>query len=344
MRSRIRPGAPPGSLHIEPEAPPPVLHVLAFGPQGVDERREVPVAHLADLRRPERKLWVAVEGHGDEAVILALAEAFDLHRLALEDVVNGGQRPKAEAYGGTLFVVVRAPGPEVGTSEQISLFQGADWVLTFHEGSTECLEPVRERIRGGSGRLLSLGTDYLTYAILDAVIDSYFPVLDAMHERLEGLEQEVFEHPEGEMLARLHGLRHELAEVRRTLWPHRDALASLQREPETMITAETQLFLRDAQDHAVRLVEMADGLREGAAELMNTHLTLASHRMNAVMKLLTIIATIFIPLSFIAGVYGMNFDRMPELHWDHGYFMTLGLMGAVGALLLVYFWRRGWFR
>jgi len=344
MRSRIKPGASPGALHIEAEAPPPVLHAVSYGPDGLDEHREVSPRDVADLRRPDRKLWVAVEGHGDETVLLALAEAFSLHRLALEDVVNGGQRPKAESYGNTLFVVVRAPGSELGTSEQVSLFQGPDWVLTFHEGSTACLEPVRERLRAGSGRLRIHGADYLTYAILDAVIDAYFPVLEAVHERLEELEQEVLHTPEGETLGRLHIVRHELAEVRRALWPHRDALASLQREPESVIGAETQLFLRDAQDHTVRLVEMADGQRETAAELMNTYLTLASNRLNEVMKVLTIIATIFIPLSFIAGVYGMNFDRMPELHWDHGYFMTLGLMGAVGALLLVYFWRRGWFR
>jgi magnesium transporter len=277
-------------------------------------------------------------------VLLELAEAFELHRLALEDVVNGGQRPKAEAYGDTLFVVMRSPGTELGTSEQVSLFKGPDWVVTFHEGSAACLEPVRERIRAGNGRLTGNGTDYLLYAVLDAVIDAYFPVLEAVHERLEELEQEVLHEPQAGSLERLHAVRRELADVRRTLWPHRDALTALQREPDSMIAPDTQLFLRDAQDHALRLVEMADGLRETAAELMNTYLTMVSNRMNEVMKVLTIIATIFIPLSFIAGLYGMNFDYMPELHWKGGYFMALGLMGAVGGLLVGYFWRRGWFR
>jgi magnesium transporter len=347
---RAPPGASPGLLFVDPEAPRPTMAVLSYGPGELEECPSAQPADLAALLGRRAVTWVDVDGLGDAGLVRDLGECFGLHRLALADVVHTHQRAKVERYEQHLFIVLRMlkPGERLDT-EQLSIFLGRDFVLTFQEGIPgDCLEPVRERIRRGVGRIRGAGPDYLTYALLDAVIDGYFPLLEAHGERLEALEDEVIHRPDGDCIARIHDIKRDLLTLRRAVWPLRDALGVLLRETPDVIAPETRPYLRDCYDHCVQIIDLVETYRELGSGLMDVYLSSLSNRMNEVMKVLTIIATIFIPLSFIAGVYGMNFSpqasplNMPELDWYWGYPFALALMGVVALGLLCYFWRKGW--
>ena len=281
--------------------------------------------------------------------MLAVGEAFGLHRLALEDVLNVHQRPKIESYADHLFVVARmAEWCGHLETEQLGLFIGEDFVVTFQERPGDDFGPVRERLRGARGLLRKSGPDYLAYALLDAIVDRYFPVLEGYGERIEELEDEVLETPHPEDLRAVHAIRRDLLTLRRAVWPLRDALASLQREPHPLIAKETRLYLGDLYDHTVQVIDFVETHREITASLVEMHLASISNRLNEVMRVLTIIATIFIPLTFVVGVYGMNFDpdsspwNMPELRWRYGYPAVLVAMLAIVAGLLGWFRWRGW--
>ncbi len=344
-----RPGSSPGQLQIPPEAPRPVVSAFLYDAASCRELANAAPAELEGLLAEGKTLWVNVDGFGDANVLSELGRLFDLHSLGLEDVVNLGQRARVETFGDSVQVVARMP-ESGGVTEQLTLFLTPRGVVTFQERAGDCFEPVRERIRRGGSRIRASGADYLAYALLDATVDAYFPVLDVWNARLETLEEAVFAGAVTETLAQLHEARHELRELRRAIWPQRDALATLQREGTPLISEETRVYLRDCYDHAIRLVEMVEVAREACGDLVNAHLTLVNNRMNEVMKVLTIISTLFIPLSFVAGVYGMNFDpdaspwNMPELRWVLGYPFTLTLMAAIALALGAYIWRKGWFR
>jgi magnesium transporter len=333
---------------------PPQIRVLAYGPDDWVEEEVTEVAALAAYRESWPVVWVDVTSVGDESMLQALQELFGLHRLALEDVVNLGQRAKVEPYDEHLFIVVRAPahcsGGEHDTeSEQVSLFVGHGFILTFQERPGDCFVPVRERVRTGKGIIRRAGADYLAYALVDATVDAYFPVLERLGERLEELEDKVVLEPDQSIVREIHAARSDLLNLRRTVWPHRDAINSLLREGAPFIQEETTVYLRDCYDHAVRIIDLVETYREISSDLMSTYLSSLSNRMNEVMKVLTMIATIFIPLSFLAGLYGMNFDtrspwNMPELGWAYGYPAVLGLMVVIAVGFVVYFQRKGWFR
>jgi magnesium transporter len=344
-------GDPPGTLVPPSDAVGTTVHVSVYGPS-VHEEHEV--TDVADVRRLVGKfpvLWVNVDGLADVALIEELGRAFGLHRLALEDVLNTRQRAKVEDYGEHLFVVARMwnAGPEVDT-EQISMFLGPGFLLTFQERAGDCWDPVRRRIREARKKLCESGSDYLLYALLDALIDSYFPVVEAVGDELERLEDEVIHRHERKTAVGIQETRHRVLELRRTAWPLREAMVQLLRVDQKFIAEETRVYLRDCLDHAALLVEQVEIQRESGAALMDLYLSSLSHRMNEVMKVLAVIGTIFMPLSFIAGVYGMNFKteaspwNMPELGWFWGYPFALGLMGVVLVVLLFFFWRRGWLR
>ena len=336
-------GVPPGHLVAPPGSPAPRLTLLAYSADNVFEQADVDLSSLAGLIDQWPVMWVNVDGLGDVETLQQVAQIFGLHPLAMEDVVSLGQRPKVEQYGEQLFLVTHmvSINQRIET-EQLSIFLGRGFVLTFQERSGDCLEPVRQRIRQGRGRVRQGGVDYLAYALLDAVIDHYFPVLEEAGERLEGLEKEALEARGTEVLRKIRRAKHGLLVLRRTLWPQRDALASLQRDEHELVTAETRLYLRDGYDHVTRLIETIEGYREQASDLSNVYMTSLSNRMNAVMKVLTIIATIFIPLTFIAGLYGMNFKHMPELNWPWAYPAALAVMAAVAIGMIVFFRRRRW--
>jgi magnesium transporter len=349
IRAKTPPGSAPGTLATDLQAPPPVICVMAYSAEEVVERTlETPRA-IAEYVNKWPVLWVNVDGVGDAETLQIVGQLFDLHPLALEDVANCRQRPKHEEYDAYGFVVVRMPNlSEVGfRNEQVSLFLGPNFVVTFQEWSGDCFEPVRKRIRE-STRSRFVSADYLAYALLDAVVDSYFPVLETLSERLDEMEEEIALSPSAEIVGRVFATKHILLSLRRAIWPTRDMLNSLIRDPVALISDSTKTYLRDCYDHAVRIVDLVETYRDLNSGLMEFYQSNVGHRMNEIMKVLTIIATIFIPLTFIAGIYGMNFDgdsspwSMPELYWYWGYPVTLLTMALVTVGMIVYFRRKGW--
>jgi magnesium transporter len=353
-RSRLRvgrysaPGTRPGTLTTDPDAPPSEIQVIAYGPERLDELEVSDPAELRPLLGQAPVLWVNVHGVGHAESLQAVGDVFQLHPLALEDISNVHQRAKVEPYSEYLFAIARMPTGDPPNTEQISIILGRGFVLTFQEGQGDHFDPVRERIRLGGARMRNGGPDYLAYAVLDAVVDSYFPVLDRIGNHLETLEEEVLADPSPDTAARIHSIRRTLLGLRKVVGPHRDAVNALLRGGSDLITSQTELFLRDVYDHAVRITELAEAYRELSSDLMSIYLSVVSNRMNEVMKVLTIIASIFIPLSFIAGLYGMNFDpdasrwNMPELGWTVGYPFALLIMLLVAGGFLWFMWRKGW--
>lgn len=349
IRRRTPPGAPPGTLIADPRAHGSELSLIAYGDNRIVERHDASIEDVEAVKGTLPTVWINVDGLADIELIRKLGELFDLHDLALEDVVNVHQRPKAEEYAGHVFIVARmiALGSRNET-EQISIFVGKDFVLTFQERKGDCFDPVRERLRRRKGRLHQQGKEYLAYALIDAVIDAYFPALEEYGEHLEKLEDAVVSKPGPELIEQLHTMKRDLLNLRRAIWPHRDMINSLIREETPLVTDQTRLYLRDCYDHTVQLMDIVETYREIASGLVDIYLSSMSARLNDIMKVLTIIATVFIPLSFIASFYGMNFDRavspwnMPELGWRFGYPLIILLMVIVAALLLFYFYKNRW--
>jgi magnesium transporter len=348
-RRRSTPGAPPGTLIPDQEAEPTRVRLIAYGP---DELFEQEVQDLSTVRGMVGEwpvLWVHVVGLADLNVVTTLGEAFELHRLALEDVLNVGQRAKVEDYARTLFLVMRAPMMEPSPcTQQLAMFLGDGWVLTFQERPAGMLEPVRERIRHAVGRIRELPADYLAYAILDDVVDNYFPVLEAYGEAFDRLEEEVLTAPRRSTMMEIHSAKREMMALRRAAWPQREAVNALLRDPLPHVTDDTRVYLRDCYDHLVQIMDLVETYRDLASSLTELYLSSVSNRMNEIMKVLTMFSAFFIPLSFVAGLYGMNFDHrasplnMPELEWYWGYPFALSIMAGIVAFLLVYFYRKGW--
>ena len=347
-----KPGTAPGTL-TPPEGPaglPARITLMEYGPDRLEERQIERVEELQAYCDTPEVTWVNVEGL-HVPTVEKLGKIFNFHPLALEDVVNCGQRPKIEDYGAYHFMVLKSfrmrdGGLEV---EQISFFLSGNFVITLQEIPGDSFEAVRERIRRGKGNIRKSGPDYLAYALIDALIDEFFPVLEAYGERIEELEDEVIRRPTPETLRQVHGIKRELLILRRSAWPEREVINALQREEAHLIQPGTKVFLRDCYDHTVQVIDMIETYRDLASGLLDAYLSSASNRLNEVMKVLTVISTIFIPLNFIAGVYGMNFHHetspfnMPELDWYWGYPYALGMMLAVALGLVVYFRRKRWF-
>lgn len=339
---RVPPGSSPGTLAIDPAAPRPRMTLIGYGPDGLEERELADAAHARAAVGRQPVTWINIDGVGDEALLRDLAARFQLHPLALEDAVHVHQRAKVEPYAEHLFIVIRMPAGDHET-EQLSIFLGRDHVISIQEkAGGDCLGPVRLRLRAPVSNTRRRGADYLAYSLVDAAIDAYFPVLEALGDRLEALEEEMLGAPAPERLSRLHDCKRELLALRRAVWPLREATAQMTRDESPFISAETRVYLRDCHDHAVQLIDLVENYRELAANLTDLHLSSISNRMNEVMKVLTLYSTLFLPLTFIAGVYGMNFKRMPEIEWPWGYGFALGLMVAVAGGMLWWFRRRGW--
>jgi magnesium transporter len=342
-RRRSAPGSPPGTLVPDPQAPRPVMQIIAYGPAEFIEQEIASPDAIAPFLGKYPVLWLNVDGLGDAEAIRKFGEIFSIHPLALEDVINVHQRPKVEPYDKYLFIVMQMllSAPRVDT-EQLSLFLGSDFVLTFQEQPGDCFTAVRERIRKNHGRLRGAGPDYLAYALIDAAVDHYFPALERYGEHLEEMEQEVVTQPTRQTLAKIHDIKRDLLTLRRAVWPAREALNSLVRDETPFIARDTRTYLRDCYDHAVRVIDIIETDRETAFGLLETYLSSMSNRLNEVMKVLTIISTIFIPLSFIVGIYGMNFAHMPEINWPWAYPAVLIFMALIAVYMLLYFRRKGW--
>ena len=339
-------GALPGSIEraADPISSKCRLTRISYNVAGAEEEVIDTVGELNEDVPEDRVYWFRLEGTADPETLRRLGEAFVLHPLALEDVVNTHQRCKVEDYGDHLFVVIRLPVYEANgdmITEQVSMFIGDGFLVSIHEGSS-ALEVIRERIMTARGRIREYGSDYLAYAILDLVIDNYFPIIEKIGDSLNSIDEKLevgFDHSQR---MDIRGVRADLLLLRRTVWPQREAIAALMRDDCPLISDTTRTYLRDCYDHTIQLMDVIETYRELCADLRDFHLAEISLRSNEVMKTLTVIATLFMPLSFIAGFYGMNFRYMPELESKIAYPLTITMMITIACSFLFFFRRRGW--
>ncbi|PMB18650.1 magnesium and cobalt transport protein CorA [Fischerella thermalis CCMEE 5205] len=347
------PGTIPGTIIVDANAPPPKIVLIDYSPiEAISKEVETPEECVPYLDT-ESVTWVDVRGLGNEDILQRLGQVFELHPLVLEDIVNVPERPKVEDYQDQLVIIARMVIPKKKShgfhSEQVSFVLGKHYLLTVQEEpKRDCFEAVRSRIFKNKGIICKKGPDYLTYALMDAIIDGFFPVLEKYGERIENLEDEVISQPTPKTLKKIYKVKRELLQLRRAIWPQRNLLHTLIQDENEMISHEVRVYLRDCYDHAVQVIDMVETYRELASGLMDVYLSAVSNRMNEIMKLLTVISAIFIPLTFIAGVYGMNFNtekspyNMPELNWYWGYPACLAVMAVIAGVLLYIFWRKGW--
>ncbi|MFK0734602.1 MAG: magnesium/cobalt transporter CorA [Gloeotrichia echinulata GP01] len=348
-----QPGTLPGTLIVDENAESPTILLIDYNPTNfIRIQIETPEECVSYLES-ESVSWVDVQGLGNQDILQRLGKVFNLHPLVLEDVVNMSERPKIEDYEEQLLIIARMVVPKERTfgfySEQVSLVLSKNYLLTVQEEPEhDCFEGVRARIEKGKGTIRKQGTDYLAYALLDSIVDGFFPVLERYGEQIEDLEEEVIVRPTEKTLQKIHQIKRELLQLRRAIWPQRDAINALIRDGSDLITEEVRIYLRDCYDHAVQVMDMVETYRELASGLMDVYLSAVSNKMNEIMKLLTVVSSIFIPLTFVAGVYGMNFNtekspyNMPELNWYWGYPICLGVMVGIALGLLLFFWQRGW--
>ena len=339
-------GAPPGELVADPEAASSRLTAFGLGGGGAERLEGCTLEEALALRQSCAKLWLDCTGLADVDLIRRSGEACGLHPLTLEDVVNTDQRPKCEAYEAYAFVVMRMLSGE--DSEQLALFFGEGFVVTFQERPGDAFDPVRRRIDRGAPRLHAGGADYLAYALIDAVVDAYFPVVDQHGTRLDAIEEAIFEDVDAVQVPELHAMRRELFTMRRYLRPTRDALGVILRLERPFLSEETRLYFADVQDHCDQLVDLNDTYRETAGGMIDLHMTLSAARTNEVINLLTIVSTIFIPLGFLAGPWGMNFIpeisdwNMPLTQSPYGYLVAIAIMAAIAGGLLLIFRKKRW--
>ena len=342
-------GSPPGQILVHPEYKPPIIKVIAYNQDELIQEDVQDLEILSKCLEKYEVTWVDVEGIGDADIIQRIGDIFSLHKLALEDVVNGGQRAKVEHYDNVLFLVANmVTMPDELETEQLSIFIGKKFIVTFQERAGDVLGPVRDRLTKRTGKMREHGPEYLAYALIDAVVDAYFPVLEKVGERLENMESDIMDHPDHKVVRVIHELKGDLLYMKRTAWPLREALNSILRDEFEIITDTTSMYFRDCYDHMVQIIDLIENFREVCSDLMNVYLSSVSNRTNEVMKLLTIISTIFIPLTFLVGVYGMNFNtdaspwNMPELNSPMGYRVVWIIMIAVACGMIVFFRRKGW--
>ncbi len=346
-RSR-KTGLPPGSLiHIgEKKAERARITIIDYDEQNVQEKEAKAVDECFPFKETATVTWINVDGVHDSEIVGKIGSHFGIHPLILEDIMNTAQRPKMEDMEGYIFVVLRmlnlAGKKREVVSEQVSLILGANFVISFQERAGDVFDSVRDRIRSGKGRLRKMGPDYLAYALLDAVVDNYFLLLEKLGEKVEDTEEELVSDPGRKTLQDIHLLKREMIYLRKSVWPLREVISGLERVESDLIKESTGIFLRDIYDHTIQVIDTVETYRDTLSGMLDMYLSSVSNRMNEVMKVLTIIATIFIPLTFIAGIYGMNFRYMPELGWRWAYFVVLGLMLAVAVLMLVFFRRKKW--
>lgn len=319
--------------------------VLDYDAAGTRERAADDIAALAGYRAGDTVTWISVEGLQNVGLIEKIGAAFAIHPLVLEDILNTHQRPKQEDYGDYLYIVLGAFVLEPdGTlaGEQVSLIVGEGYVLSFQESGRELFKAVRERINGGKGRIRREGADYLAYSLIDTLVDNYFVVLEDLGERLEDLEDNLVTRPRQETLQDIHFLKREMLFFRKALWPLREVVGVLSRGESPLIKEGTLPYIRDAYDHTIQVIDTLETYRDILSGMLDIYLSSISNRLNEIMKVLTIISTIFIPLTFLAGVYGMNFRYMPELEWEYGYPALWAVMVIVAAVMLRFFRKRKW--
>lgn len=337
------PGVRPETLQVVPEAAPTRIALISYDLHGAQERRIVDAFELDDL--DDRVHWIHAQGLRDQELLETLGRELDLHTLTIEDITTTPQRPKAEWLADRALIILRVPfvddSGEVEV-EQVSLIVSKNYVLSVEERTSSRFQPVWDRIMQGLGSIREQGADYLAYALLDAAIDSYFPILETLGDRLEELEAEAMESPTEATLVRTNHVRNSLVLMRRVIWPQREALQLLLRNDQKFFAPGTAAYLRDAYEHCLQVSEIIESYRELVGAVNNTYLAAVSNRMNEVMRVLTIMSSVFIPITFLAGIYGMNFEYIPELQYRYGYFVMWGAMLTITAGMVMFFARKGW--
>ncbi len=342
-------GLPPGTLvHIGEKKTEKVrITILDYDETQLEEKEVKTIEECFPFKDKPTTTWINIEGLHEIDIIEKIGNHFSLHPLLLEDIVNTEQRPKMEDYGEHIFIVLKMLSHDDKAnqikSEQVSLVLGSNYIISFQEGiEGDVFETVRERIRNGKGRIRKMGADYLAYSLMDAIVDHYFFILEKLGERIEDIEDELVTNPSQETLRTIHHLKREMISLRKSVWPLREVLGCLERGESSLIQITTRVYLRDVYDHTIQIIDTMETYRDTLSGILDIYLSSISNRMNEIMKVLTIIATIFIPLTFIVGIYGMNFEHMPELKWRVGYFIVWGIMAIVALGMLFYFRKRKW--
>jgi magnesium transporter len=322
------------------------ITIVNYDAERIEEKRAASVEECFPYRDAPGVTWINIDGLHDTELIERLGSHFRLHPLILEDIVNTAERPKVEDYGEYIFFVLKLfarDGVDHGENlRQVSLVLGPNYVLSFQEKETREFDPAAGRLRRGKGRMRTLGPDYLAYSLIDAVVDSYFGILEKLGEEIDGLEEELVLDPKREVLQRIHVLKREMIYFRKSIWPLREIINCLERLETPLVKSTTDVFLRDLYDHSIQIIESVETYRDILSGMLETYLSSVSNRLNEVMKVLTIIATIFIPITFVVGVYGMNFHFMPEIGWKWGYPMVWVIILAMVGVMVAYFRRKKW--
>ena len=347
------PGTAPGTLTAAPSEVPLRISLVDFSHGEYDEKPLATVRECRPYLNRSTTTWIHLQGNAPPETLHELSGLLGLHMLALEDVLNEGQRAKLEEYDEQIFVVMHLPvltAEHRVAAEQVSLFLGQGFLVSFCSAASDPFDLVRDRLRRQVGPIRRCRSDYLLYALLDSIVDEAFPLLELYGELIESLEDDLLDHPDQDTLSRIHLVRRDLLLMRRTLWPQREVLSRLHRGECACIEPETRVYLRDCYDHTVQILDLVESYREMASSMLEVYLSSVSNRLNESMRVLTVIATIFIPLTFVVGVYGMNFGAnaeswwaMPELRWDYGYPAVWLVMILIAAVLLYAFKRRNWF-
>lgn len=347
-RRTTKAGAPPGTLiHIgEQKTDQARIYLIDYDADNLQERVIESVEEAFPLKEMPTVTWLNIDGLHQVEVIEKIGHHFGIHPLVLEDILNTGQRPKAEEFEDFLFVVLKMlqhdPEEERISSEQFSLVLGPNFLITFQEVQGDVFRLVRERIRKPKTRIRSSGCDYLAYALIDAIVDHYFTILETLGENIETLEEELLENPTNITMQTIHDMKQEMIYLRKQVWPIREIVNSLIKNESSLIKPSTHVFFRDVYDHTIQVIDTIESYRDILSGMLDLYLSTVSNKMNEVMKVLTIIATIFIPITFVAGIYGMNFKFMPELEWRWGYLMVWAIIALVSAVMIGYFKKKKW--
>ncbi len=347
-RRETKIGLPPGTAVFvgEQKTEKVKISYLDYDEARVQGKKVESVEECFPFKETPTVTWINMDGIHEVEIIQKIGKHFDLHPLILEDILNTHQRPKMEEFEHYLYIVIRMLYYDEEENdikgEQVSLIVGENYVISLQEREGDIFEPIRDRIRNGKGRIRRMGADYLAYALLDAIVDNYFIILEKIGERLEELEDKVVSDPKPETLQEIHTLKREMIFLRKSVWPLREVINNLERGESSLIQEKTQIYLRDVYDHTIQVIDTVETYRDMLSGMHDTYLSSVSNRMNEIMKVLTIIATIFIPLTFIAGIYGMNFKFMPELEWRWAYFLVWGVILVVAVVMVIFFRRRRW--
>jgi len=341
-------GLPPGTLAYvgEKKVEKVIITVFDYDSERYEEKELKSIDECFPYKDMPTVTWINIVGIHQVEIMEKIGNHFGIHSLIMEDILNTRQRPKMDDMDYYLFVVLKMltykEEDDVIDVEQTSIILGQTFVISFQEKEGDVFEPIRDRIRKNKGRIRKMGADYLAYALVDSVVDNYFTILEKIWERIEFLEEELVENPSTQALQEIYGLKRKMIFLRKSIWPLREVISELERGESSLIKETTGIYLRDVYDHTIQVIDTVETFRDMLSGILDVYLSSISNRMNEVMKVLTIIATIFIPLTFLAGVYGMNFRYMPELEWHQGYFGVLFLMVIVGIVMVFYFRKKKW--